>query len=47
MTPELKAMKNGDGDLLFNQSHTLMMVLTLDVIKKMVDNADNIGQWHK
>lgn len=34
-------MKDENGELLFNQAHTVMLIATIDCIKTFVDNANN------
>jgi hypothetical protein len=44
MTNSLKNLRNKHGELLFNHSHTLMMIASMRAIAKFVDNADNFNK---
>lgn len=44
MTPEVKTMKDSSGNLLFVQSHTLMLVATIEALSVFVENAENAAK---
>ena len=45
LAPELKQMTDGSGELLFNKAHTLMAVLSIKMVAKMAENADNFVKF--